>query len=189
MLDRLHRHLELHEQVFGRLNLAAHGVHVGGRKGVVGSRGHNDAVFALGVDGDERHARGRPLLHQQELLGQPLLHVAGARLVAEHVVADLGHEGHVAAQSGSRNGLVGALAAGRHHEFPADNGLAGLGNRNGLDGKVGVRTSYYDYFTHIYDRLVLFQQLIRAFLRHIFYANVCASIIKIQNFSNYCGFF
>ena len=63
---------------------------------------------------------------------------AGHRLVAEHVLADPGDEGHRAPGARRADRLVGPLAARGGDELPAQDGFARLGDAVHLDDHVGV---------------------------------------------------
>ena len=124
VFDSGHRNLQLHEQVLRTADRIRHRIDVGGSQPVIGARSHHDAVLARGVDRDKRHSRrGGPVLYN---IGDvdAVPRVGFERTLPEHVVADLGHELHAAADPGDRHGLIGPLAAGIHHECPAQHRFA-----------------------------------------------------------------
>ena len=66
---------------------------------------------------------------------------------ALQIVADLGHELHAAADPGDRHGLIGPLAAGIHHECPAQHRFARVGNTIRFYQQIRVRTAdHHDFF-------------------------------------------
>lgn len=77
----------------------------------------------------------------------PSPRVGFERTLPEHVVADLGHELHAAADPGDRHGLIGPLAAGIHHECPAQHRFARVGNTIRFYQQIRVRTAdHHDFF-------------------------------------------
>ena len=67
--------------------------------------------------------------------------------MAEDIAACLADEGHPAAQTGDSDGLIGPLAAGIHHECPAQHRFARVGNTIRFYQQIRVRTAdHHDFF-------------------------------------------
>ena len=144
VFDHGHGNLQLQQDGVGRANRLGRGIDLGRRDREIRPRRHGDAVFSPAVDENQGHA-GVALGIEHDVVGADafLLEVLN-RLAAENVVAHLGHEGHLGAEPGGGDRLVGPLSPGRHEELPAGDRLAGGGNPLGLDDHVGVDASDND---------------------------------------------
>ena len=114
---------------------------------VIGTLHHDDAVVALG-EGDVRRAGGHAGEH---------LHILGVDAFplqrfqhhpAVCVVAHTAYHPNVCSQTGRRDSLVRALAAGGNDQSFAHDGLARAGTAVRLDGEIDITASDDCYPTH-----------------------------------------
>ena len=82
------------------------------RKGVVCTRRHGDAVFAIIINHDGCDARGSLGIGNDKPGVDTLLLESLNRLLPEDIISNLGNENDVTTELGSRNGLVGTLSPG-----------------------------------------------------------------------------
>lgn len=142
------RNLELQHDEIRRCDLGLRPIDILRREAFVGAGRHDDRVLGRSVDADERHARRRRLVAHDMAHVHALGAIARQRLFAEEVAPHARHEGHVAAQPRGRDGLIGPLAAGGHHETAAENRLARRRHPLGLHHQIGIGTADHHYFSH-----------------------------------------
>ncbi len=80
---------------------------------VIRPGGHGDEVLAGVIDEDQGHAGGVIGAAEDAVGDDALAAVVLDRLVAEHVLADLGHQRHFGAEPCGGDGLVGPLCRRR----------------------------------------------------------------------------
>ena len=130
---------------------ASAAVDVRGGQAHVGARGKADLVLAAFVDKYEANP-GRGLVIPGNVLQVDAFGlVSPVAALAVFIAAQLAHKGHVGAQAGGGDGLVGALAAQRFEEMRAGHGFTRLWQAGKLDHQVGVGAAdHHDFGTVVH---------------------------------------
>ena len=135
------RHLELQKGDGGGIEDGASCLDVGGSDPGIRAGTHHDRVVAVGSDRDQRDAVG-DIGGGEEMAGVDAVTVKGG---SEHgaalVIAETPDHRNVSSEACSRDGLVGALAAGDPTQVASEDGFPDQRDGVDLDDEIEVRAT------------------------------------------------